>query len=626
MKGHSRITDLEENERVAVLTAEGVSLADSPSDVEEDVARRSQADDDSATDALPRQSVGVEFFFLVSVCLMYLAAWGVTEFLELPGNSFERAEILFTCFVCFNGVSAYLAWKGTWWVPTRGLVHEISRTIATALTCAAIANTTDLVLWLGLGRTLKDSNIPHFFFILAILFATSGMFKVARLWRIRFGIGASLIYAGVLALFGALMYASGITESVPGLLEKPNARDVLSHLLYAVLNSFVASLALINWMHSRGRLSKGIRLVSIGTFLLSLGCILFAIVSAKYPVYLVAAHPVHLVLAVAYMLIGLGVYRIGLTVLDTIDMTDEKFPPVSPLIELFGETDGWNLYNRVLKRIRSSELRLGRSLRENREKTESISALEHSLRTETKIREELRIAKEKAEAASAAKTQFLTMMSHELRTPLTAILGYSSLLADSPTKDLNPADFGERIKASAQHLQQLIETLLDFSSIESGKFRYRPKSFPLVEIVEFARNLGETISKTRKIAFIANAPADAVMMHSDPVMIRQILANVLANAFKFTEAGEVRLDVTTTGTGVRFRISDTGIGIPASEQERVFEPFFQVSRGNMRSFGGIGLGLSIVKHLTAILKGTIALESRPGKGTCITFDLPREIP
>ncbi len=625
MKGHSRITDLEETERVAVLTAEDVSFAVSPSDAAEEAVERSHADDDRAEDALARQSGGVEFFFVVSVCLMYLAAWGATEFLGLPGNSFERAEILFTCFVCFNGMSAYLAWKGAWWVPTRGLVHEISRTIATALTCAAIANTTDLVLWLGLGKVLKASNIPHLFFVLAILFASSGMFKVARLWRIRFGVGAALIYAGVLALFGALMYFSGITGAGPDLLAKPNARDVLSHLLYAVLNSFVATLALINWLHSRGRLSKGIRLVSIGTFLLSLGCILFAIISAKYPVYLVAAHPVHLVLAVAYLLIGLGVYRIGQTVLDTIDMTDEKFPPVSPLIELFGETDGWKLYNRVLTRIRSSEQRLGRSLRENREKTESISALEHSLETETKMREELRLAKEKAEAASAAKTQFLTMMSHELRTPLTAILGYSSILADPPAKEMDPADFGGRIKASAQHLQQLIETLLDFSSIESGKFRYRPKSFPLTEIVEFARNLGETLSKNRKVAFLINAPADSGMMHSDPVMIRQILTNVLANAFKFTEAGDVRLDVTTTETAVCFRISDTGLGIPESEQERVFEPFFQVSRGNTRSFGGVGLGLSIVKHLTTILKGTITLESQLGKGTRMTCELPREV-
>lgn len=626
MKGHPRITDLEDKERVAVLTAEEASMLDSEADGSDGVADLPKRCEDTRAPA-SRQvpAAGIEFFFVVSVCLMYLAAWGVTEVLELPGNSFERAEILFTCFVCFNCMSAYMAWKGAWWVPTRGLVHEISRTIAAALSCAAIANTTDLVLWLGLGRTLKDSNIPHLFFILAILLATSGMFKVARLWRVRFGGGTALIYAGVLALFGALMYFSGITEAGSGLLAKPNVRDVLSHLLYAVLNSFVATLALINWIHSRGRLSQGIRFVSLGAFLLSLGCILFAIISAKHPVYLVVSHPVHLVLGVAYMLIGLGVYRIGLTVLDTIDITDEKFPPVSPLIELFGENDGWKLYNRVLTRIRASEQRLGRSLRENREKTESISALEHTLLTETKMLEELRLAKEKAEAASAAKTQFLTMMSHELRTPLTAILGYSSLLAAPPAKGLDPADFGGRIKASAQHLQQLIETILDFSSIESGKFRYRPKAFPLIEIVEFAQNMGETLSKSKGVSFLAHYPTDAVMMQSDPVMVRQILTNLLANAFKFTEAGEVRLDVATTDTMVRFWISDTGIGIPESEQERVFEPFFQVSRGNTRSFGGVGLGLSIVKHLTAILGGTVSLESRWGEGTRITCELPREV-
>lgn len=623
MKKHTAILCEQETESAAVLPA-------CESDGGESDILWPGADADAAAGSSPLaastgQVAGVEFFFVAAVCLMYLTAWWLTHILGLPDNSVERAEILFTCFVCFNCMAAFMAWKGLQWIPTRGLVHEISRTITAAVACAAVANLIDLGLWLGLGRTLKDSNIPHFFFILAILLGTVGMFKVARLWRTRFGGRAALLYAVVLAFFCAIMYSSGITRLGPDLLDKPNARDVLSSMLYAVLNSFIGTLALYNWIHSRGKLSTGIRLISIGTFLLSLGCVIFAIISANYPVHLAAAHPVHLLLGVSYMLIGLGVYRIGLTIVDTIDGQDENLPPVSPLIEIFGENAGWKLYNRVVAKIRASELRLGRTLRENREKTESIQALESTLLTESKVREELCQAKEKAEAANAAKTQFLTMMSHELRTPLTAILGYASLLADPPKDNLNTRDYGSRIRNSAQHLQQLIETILDFSSIESGRFRFRPATFPLAEIVDFAQDLGETLSKSRKISFAFSAPSEVVMLHSDPMMMRQILANVLANAFKFTDSGDVRLEVTTTGTTLRFRVTDTGIGIPESEQERIFEPFFQISRGSTRSFGGVGLGLSIVKRLSEILKGSVSIESQFGKGTRITIELAREV-
>lgn len=582
---------------------------------------------DTSQDGSTGMVAGVELFIIAAICLMYLAAWWLTNALGLPLNSFDRTRILFTCFVCFNCTAAYLALKGLQWIPTRGLVHQIAQSIAVAVSCAAIANSTDLILWLGFGRTLKDSNVPHLFFVVAIIFGTVGMFKVARLWRIKFGVEATLMYAGVLSFFSMITYSSGVIQMGPDLLKMPNARDVVSHMLYAVLNSFISTLAVHNWIHSRGKLRLGIRLISFGTFLLSLGCVIFAIVSAKYPVFVAASHPVHLLLGIAYMLIGLGVYRIGLTIVDTIDTMDENLPPVSPLIDIFGENAGWKLYNRVVTKIRASEMRLDRSLRENQEKAESIHALENTLLTEAKMRKELNMAKDKAESANAAKTRFLTMMSHELRTPLTAILGYSTLMDDPPEGSLNTRDFGKRIKNSALHLQQLIETILDFSCIESGKFRFRPATFPLKDIIDFAQNLGETLSKNKQVAFVFTfaAPDDAGMMHTDPTMMRQILTNVLANAFKFTNSGEVCLEVKTTEALVSFRVSDTGVGIPETEKERVFEPFFQISRGNTRSFGGVGLGLAIVKHLSEILKGKVTLESRLNQGTCITIELPRQV-
>ncbi|HNW37102.1 MAG TPA: HAMP domain-containing sensor histidine kinase, partial [Candidatus Ozemobacteraceae bacterium] len=357
---------------------------------------------------------------------------------------------------------------------------------------------------------------------------------------------------------------------------------------------------------------------------LSLGCIFFAIVSARYPVYSAASHPVHLLLGVAYVLIGLGVYRIGLTVVDTIDRMDDTLPPVSPLIDLFGENAGWKLYNRVLTRIRTSEKQLSQSLRENFAKTESIQALENTIEVEAQIREELSQAKERAEAANSAKTQFLTMMSHELRTPLTSILGYSTLLANPPVADFDSRDFGVRIKTSAQHLQQLIDSILDFSSIEGGRIRLQTTTFPLEEILGFARSIGETQAKSRPLTFACVAPAQPVMMTSDPLMLRQILANLLVNAFKFTDSGEVRLDVHADDPCVSFRVTDSGVGIPESEIERVFEPFFQISRGKTRNYGGVGLGLAIVKRLSDILGGKITINSSLDQGTSIEILFPRE--
>ncbi|HOY65818.1 MAG TPA: HAMP domain-containing sensor histidine kinase [Candidatus Ozemobacteraceae bacterium] len=571
------------------------------------------------------QITSIEFFCIFVTCVMYLAAYGVTHLLDLPADSFERARLLFTSFVCFNVAGAFFAWRGLRCIPTRGLVHEIAFAITAALICAATANLIDLMLWLGLGWPLKGTNLPHLFFVLAILFAVLGMFKVARLWHIRFGSGAALIYAGVLALFGLVVASSDLPAIGAGALAKENARDVVSHLLYGVLNSLVAALAVCNWLHSRGRLRPGIRLISVGTFLLSLGCILFAILSAQYPVYVVAAHPVHLLLGVSYILIGLGVFRTGFTIIGVIDGMDDRLPPVGPLIDVFGEHAGWRLYNRVVRRIQSSEQRLGRTLRENLEKSVSIQNLENTLLTEAQMREELSRAKERAEAASSAKTRFLTMMSHELRTPLTAILGYSALLAEMPEGKLDTREFGGRIRHSARHLQQLIETILDFSSIETGRINLKKTRFPLDELVSFGKSIGEEQTLGRDVSFTCLASMDGVTIESDALMLRQILANLLGNAFKFTASGSVRLEFRALDGALRIGVSDTGIGIPEDEQERVFEPFFQISAGKTRSFGGVGLGLSIVKRLSDILGGRLAIESSPGKGTRIEITFPEAV-
>ncbi|GLC25516.1 PAS domain-containing sensor histidine kinase [Roseisolibacter agri] len=240
-------------------------------------------------------------------------------------------------------------------------------------------------------------------------------------------------------------------------------------------------------------------------------------------------------------------------------------------------------------------------------------------------------ARARAESASRAKSDFLATMSHELRTPLNAILGYADLLGmgvAGPVSD-DQRRYFTRIEASGRHLLALIDDVLDVSKIEAGELSVERRPAELADVVEAALALVRPQADAKGVALVApDAEAWRALRYvGDPDRVRQILVNLLSNAVKFTpEGGTVTVACAVEDAGsaprVAVAVRDTGIGIPASEHARIFEPFVRVDGGLNRRVGGTGLGLAISRQLVHLMGGDIAVESAPGEGSTFTLRLP----
>jgi signal transduction histidine kinase/CheY-like chemotaxis protein len=255
---------------------------------------------------------------------------------------------------------------------------------------------------------------------------------------------------------------------------------------------------------------------------------------------------------------------------------------------------------------------------------ERTRELEERNRQLERARRDLQGALEAAQSASRAKSEFLANMSHELRTPMGGILGMADLLADTSLSS-GQLDYLGMLRQSAEALLRILNEVLDLSKIEAGKLELEATPFRLRECVG---RVGQTLAvraaeKALEVACRVDPGLPDVLV-GDPGRLRQVLMNLAGNAVKFTEQGEVVIDVTPQGdaygkVSLLFSVRDTGIGIPPDKQRKVFEAFSQADTSTTRRFGGTGLGLTISSHLIGMMGGKIWLESEPGRGTTFFF-------
>jgi signal transduction histidine kinase len=229
--------------------------------------------------------------------------------------------------------------------------------------------------------------------------------------------------------------------------------------------------------------------------------------------------------------------------------------------------------------------------------------------------------------ASEHKSQFVSSVSHELRTPLNAIIGLTEMMVK------NAARFGtekaqeplQRVNRAGTHLLGLINQVLDLSKIEAGKLELNPQTVQLTPLINDVIGTAGQLAEQNKNCLVIDAPENLGALTVDPMRLRQILLNLLSNACRFTKAGEVKLaarKVADGGNWLEFAVSDTGIGMTAEQQAKLFEEFSQADAATAQNFGGTGLGLAITRKLARMMGGDVTVTSEPGKGSVFTVRLP----
>lgn len=242
---------------------------------------------------------------------------------------------------------------------------------------------------------------------------------------------------------------------------------------------------------------------------------------------------------------------------------------------------------------------------------------------------ELLKARERAEAADRAKSQFLAAMSHELRTPLSGIIGHAELLAGQVVGPLTEAQSMHltRIKSGAWHLVSVVDEILTYSRLEAGKEKVVVESVDLVRLVRETVELLQPVASSRGLRLDVSGTEESVQIETEPGKVRQIVLNLVGNALKFTEEGGVHVRMDADPTASVIEVSDTGRGIPAELHDSIFEPFVQADQSHTRAVGGTGLGLTVSRQLARLLGGDVLISSsEPGRGTTMRFVLPGRQP
>jgi signal transduction histidine kinase/DNA-binding response OmpR family regulator len=326
-----------------------------------------------------------------------------------------------------------------------------------------------------------------------------------------------------------------------------------------------------------------------------------------------------------YDLIGimgvLGLLVIALAIIFSFVLSRKIVHPVNLLISAAEEITAQN-YCEPLKVKTGDEL--DSLVRQFNSMQSAIQLREEQLH---KKNDELKVQRAEAIEASILKSQFLANMSHELRTPLNSIIGFTGRVLKK-SGDILPKVQKENleiVKEEAQHLLDLINDLLDYSKLEAGKMEVHVEPFNLVRVVDEVNNIVRNLAENKPIIYKQRLyDSDSIPIFSDRMKLKQILINLLSNAFKYSEKGTIELTIENDSGGCRISVSDEGIGIAKEHIDHIFEEFRQIDGTYTRKVGGTGLGLSITKRFVEMLGGTITVESQPGKGSCFTIYLPTQ--
>jgi signal transduction histidine kinase len=297
-----------------------------------------------------------------------------------------------------------------------------------------------------------------------------------------------------------------------------------------------------------------------------------------------------------------------------LDRTDELGGLADRFNDMAAQVE--SAHEQLERQVAEARTLAGDVARANTQLTATMAAAEH--------------ARNEAQKASRAKSEFLATMSHEMRTPINAMIGYADLLEVGVAGPLNERQRGQlaRIRASGKHLIGLVDEILDLASIESGRLRLDASTARIDDAVHTALAIVQPQADGKGVALAtAHDCPTACTYTGDPRRVEQILLNLLSNAVKFTPAGgriqlSCREVVDADGRWVEATIDDTGLGIPDDQIERIFEPFVQVDAGYTRTHGGVGLGLAISRRLARMMGGELSAHSAAGRGSRFTLRLP----